>query len=132
MKNMLALFLVFVLLFVAFNPNALSSRSDFPTFFEIFEFCYTITFGTLDMIVSIFQGPEVLLQKFDIWRTTIFGDITLFDFLNSMLTRSIDFLDSIAERIPVVREIKHVIDEIVLPFENIISDIVDWLTEKLG
>lgn len=132
MKNVFVLFLCFTLLFVAFNPISFSRGFEFPTFFDIFDFGYTITFGTVDLVVSVFKGPEVFFQKFDVWRDTIFGDVTLFDFLITIVDRSISFLDSIAERIPVVRDIKHVIDTILLPFEEVVSDLIDWLSEKIG
>lgn len=132
MKNVFVLFLCFTLLFVAFNPISFSSEFEFPTFFKIFDFGYTITFGTVDLVVSVFKGPEVFFQKFDVWRTTIFGDVTLFDFLVAIVDRSVAFLDSIAERIPVIRDIKHVIDTILLPFEEVVSDLIDWLSEKIG
>ena len=132
MKNVFVLFLCFTLLFVAFNPISFSRGFEFPTFFEIFDFGYTITFGTVDLVVSVFKGPEVFFQKFDVWRTTIFGDVTLFDFLVTIVDRSVAFLDSIAERIPVIRDIKHVIDTILLPFEEVVSYLIDWLSEKIG
>lgn len=132
MKNVFVLFLCFTLLFVAFNPISFSSEFEFPTFFEIFDFGYTITFGTVDLMVSVFEGPEVFFQKFDAWRATIFGDVTLIGFLFSIVERHNAFLDSIAERIPVVRDIKHVIDTILLPFEEVVSDLIDWLSEKIG
>ena len=132
MKNVFVLFLCFTLLFVAFNPISFSRGFEFPSFFEIFDFGYTITFGTVDLVVSVFKGPEVFFQKFDVWRDTIFGDVTLFDFLVTIVDRSVSFLDSIAERIPVIRDIKHVIDTILLPFEEVVSDLIDWLSEKIG
>ena len=92
----------------------------------------TLSRTTVDLVVSVFKGPEVFFQKFDVWRTTIFGDVTLFDFLVAIVDRSVAFLDSIAERIPVIRDIKHVIDTILLPFEEVVSDLIDWLSEKIG
>ena len=132
MKNAFVLILCFTLLFLAFNPGVFENGSDFPTFFEIFEFGYAITFGTVDLFVSVFKGPEVFFEKFDIWRSVLFDKITLFSFLSAFVDRSIDFLDSIVYRIPVVKEIKHVIDTIILPFEDKISDILEWVTEKIG
>ena len=103
-----------------------------PSFNGAFSFGYELTIGTIEVVTSIFKGPEAFFDRFDQWRVTVFGDVTVWGFLTSIVERSIDFLDSIALKIPVVRELKQVIDNILLPFENIISDVVDWINEKIG
>ena len=102
------------------------------SFDDIFGFGYELTIGTIEVITSVFKGSDVFFTRFDQWRITVLGDITLFDFLVSIVDRSVDFLDSIAYRIPVIRDIKHVIDTILLPFEEVVSDLIDWLSEKIG
>lgn len=108
-----------------FSDSALS-------FDDIFAFGYELTIGTFDVVTSVFKGPDAFFDRFDQWKTTIFGDVTVFGFLTTIVERSVDFLDSIVLKIPVVREIKEVIDSILLPFKNIIRDVVDWIDEKMG
>ena len=105
--------------------------NDLTSFNEIFEFGYEVTFGTLETITSIFKGPAVFFNRFDLWRKNLFGDVTILSFISSWIDRSVDMLDSIALKIPLIKDLKTVIDTILLPFENIISDVIEWITDKI-
>ena len=108
-----------------FDYEAYESILTNPTFYSfdfdtIFKKGYECTFGTFEVLVSIFKGPDAFFTEFDEWRSVLFGDVTI-----------VSFLDSIFEKIPVVRDIKHVIEKLILPFEDIINDIYDFVRDKV-
>lgn len=111
------------------NVLAEPKRISFDT---AFDFGYELTIGSLQVLTSIFKGPDAFFTRFDQWRATIFGDVTLFGFLTAAVERSVDFLDSVASKIPVVREINTVLDDVFMPFRRIIQDLVEWLDDKIG
>ena len=101
------------------------------SFNDIFGFGYELTIGTFEVITSIFKGPDVFFARFDQWRITLFGDVTILGFLLSIVDRSIEFLDSIVLKIPILKDIKPVIDDIIMPFKNLVYDLVTWIDEKI-
>ena len=122
MRNIFVLILCFTLLFIAFHPDYLNPDPNteeyvVPDFTEIFAFGYELTFGTIEVFVSIFNGPEALIERFDQWRVAVFGDYTL-----------VSFLDSITDRIPLIRGIKDFFD----PLIDEMSDFGDWVKDKIG
>ena len=121
-KNIFILILVFVLLFVAFNPSYLdpSLEPELPTFSEIFLFGYELTIGTFEVFTSIFRGPEALHERFSIWRDHIFGDFTV-----------LDFLDSFTDRLPVIRTLKRFAENVIAPLEDVFTDLTDWVRRKI-
>ena len=131
-KNIFIVILCFALLFLAFNPEYMSSDytdlHGMPSFSEVFVFGYELTVGTVELLTSILKGPDAFFDKFDQWRTTLFGeDVKFVDFLSRLVTRSIEFLDQIARQIPVVKDVKNFIDTILSPLENFLDNIPDWL-----
>ena len=121
-KNIFILILVFVLLFVAFNPSYLypEEQKTLPTFSEIFLFGYELTVGSVEVLTSIFKGPEAFLERFSTWRSNVFGEFTV-----------LDFLDSFTDRIPVVRTLKRFAENVISPLEDVFSDLSDWIRRKL-
>lgn len=101
------------------------------TYDDIFGFGYELTIGTFEVITSIFKGPDVFFARFDQWRITLFGDVTILGFLYSFFTRCLDFLNDVAYSLPLIRDIKYVIDFVLKPFESIISPLDNWLKNNL-
>ena len=121
-KKIFVLILVFVLLFVAFNPSYLDPtlESELPTFSEIFLFGYELTVGSVEVVTSIFKGPEAFLERFSMWRSNVFGEFTV-----------LDFLDSFTDRIPVVRTLKRFAENVIAPLDDVFTDLSDWIRRKL-
>lgn len=121
-RNVVIFILCLVLLFVAFNPEYLypsdnPEEDNFPSFSEMFAFGYELTFGSLEVFVSVFKGPEALITRFTQWRTVVFGEFTI-----------ISFLDSFTDRIPIIRGIKDFFE----PLIDEMSDFGDWVKDKIG
>ena len=119
-KKIFAVILTFVLLFVAFHPSYLEPGAEFPTFDEMFDFGYEITVGTIEVAVSIFQGPSKFLTRFDKWRHAVFGDVTL-----------LDFLDELTDRLPVIRTLKNFVEGVLEPLSDSFENISNWIKEHL-
>lgn len=121
-KNIFVLILVFVLLFVAFNPSYLDPTLEpqLPTFSEIFLFGYELTVGSVEVVTSIFKGPDAFLERFSSWRSNVFGEFTV-----------LDFLDSFTDRIPVVRTLKRFAENVIAPLDDVFTDLSDWIRRKL-
>ena len=119
-KKIFVVILSFVLLFVVFHPSYLEPSSGFPTFDEMFDFGYEITVGTIEVAVSIFQGPSKFLARFDKWRHVVFGDTTL-----------LDFIDELTDRLPVIRTLKNFVEGVLEPLSDSFENISNWIKEHL-
>ena len=122
MKNILLLILCFTLLFVAFHPEYKSPSGLYgtPSFSDIFGFGYELTFGTLEVVVSIFDGPSALIARFTTWRKAIFGDNTI-----------ISYLDTFTDKLPIVRTLKNFAEFVIQPLEDVFIDLSEWIRNKL-
>ena len=125
MKYVFIVILCFSLLFLGFHPGYLvpdeNGAFSVPTFTEVFGFGYTLTFGTIEMATSIFNGPEAFLLHFESWFKNIFGDYTI-----------VDFIDQFTDKLPVIRQLKDFVEFVVAPLQDDFSDLVDWIKGKLN
>lgn len=109
----------------------------------IFNFGYELTIGTFEVVTSIFKGPDKFFERFSSWRTTLFGEVKLFDFITGWFTRSIDLLNDLADKLPVIGPLKGFIDNcletligfienVIGPLEDSFSNLVNWIRDKIG
>ena len=125
MKNIFIVILCFTLLFLGFHPEYFERDDEsgeflVPSFTEIFGFGYELTFGTIETATSIFKGPEAFVARFKQWRVCIFGDVTV-----------LDFIDNFTDRLPVIRELKEVVELVIAPLSDDFADLVDWIRDKI-
>ena len=119
-EKIFVVILVFVLLFVAFNPTYLSSESELPTFSRIFVFGYELTVGSVEVLISVFKGPGALADRFAAWRVNVFGQVTVFD-----------FIDNFTDRLPVVRTLKGFVEAVISPLQDVFAELSTWIRNRL-
>ena len=125
MKYVFLVILCFCLLFIGFHPGYLvpdeNGAFSVPTFTEVFGFGYELTFGTIEMGTSIFKGPEAFLLRFESWSRTVFGNFTIFD-----------FLDQFTDKFPILRQLKEFVEFVIAPLQDDFGDLVEWIKDKLN
>ena len=109
-----------VLWYASSNELLSNSYTGMFSFDDIFSFGYELTIGTVEVVTSIFKGPEAFVERFNQWRVCIFGDVTVFD-----------FIDNFTDRLPVIREIKNFVKDVIEPLNEDFGNLVTWIQEKI-
>ena len=91
-----------------------------PEFSEIFTFSYELTIGSLEVVSCIFKGPDAFLTRFSVWRSNVFGDV-----------RIIEYIDNFTDQMPVLRDLKSFAESVITPLKDVFSDIAEWVREKI-
>ena len=119
-EKIFAVILIFTLLFIAFNPEYMVPDAEMPRFSDVFVFGYEIIVGPFEIMKSAFDGPDAFVSRFSQWRSNVFGEITL-----------LDFLDNITDRVPVLRNVKNFVESVIAPLEDVFGDLSEWIRKKL-
>ena len=121
MRNFAMFILVFVLLYLAFHQAYLDPSNGVPEFSDIFTFSYELTVGSLEVVSCIFKGPDAFLTRFSVWRSNVFGDV-----------RIIEYIDNFTDQMPVLRDLKSFAESVITPLKDVFSDIAEWVREKIS
>ena len=62
---------------VLWNEDVSLYSSSKSTFNDIFAFGYTLTFGTVKLLGSIFEGSDAFSEEFSEWRDVVLGGNTI-------------------------------------------------------
>ena len=134
--------------------EVLDASFDQVDYNEVFDFGYELTIGTLEVATSIFRGSDEFFSRFDRWKSVLFKDVNIIEFIFDLFDRIIKYaIDWIGEsfnlvkefvdKLPIIGPLSRFVDScldvfigfiqnVIAPLEDVFGDLSKWIRDKLN